>query len=200
MRRKISHILSTTLVLLFSLVAQVEAAPVLWNSGTGANGNAYEYIAGTITWADANAAAATMTFNGATGHLVTLHSAEETNFINALYSSDPATTVFGPWIGLNDIANEGVYQWVTGEAVTYTNWSAGEPNNSGNEDAVHLWGLTSNRPLGTWNDWAVLTNNAAGYIVEFEASQMTAVPEPAVMSLLLVSLAGLRITRRKRKA
>ncbi|PCJ22460.1 MAG: hypothetical protein COA96_14360 [SAR86 cluster bacterium] len=200
MRRKIKPILSTALALMVSVVMQAEAAPILWDSGTGANGNAYEYIAGTITWDNANTAASGMTYNGATGHLVTLHSTAETNFINPLYSSDPNTTVFGPWIGLNDIVSEGVYVWVTGEAVTYTNWSTGEPNNSGNEDGVHLWGLTSTRPLGTWNDWQVSTNNAGGYIVEFEASEMAPVPTPTALSLLALGLVGLRLSRKKKIA
>lgn len=199
MRHKITQALSTFLVLMFSFIVQVEAAPILWDSGTGANGNAYEYIAGTTTWTAANAAAGAMTFNGATGHLVTLHSSEETAFINPLYSGDPNTTVFGPWIGLNDIVSEGTYVWVTGEAYTYSNFSAGEPNNSGNEDGVHLWGATSGRPLGSWNDWQVAANNGGGFIVEFESSEMTPVPEPTVFSLILLGLAGLRFSSRKRK-
>ena len=64
MRHKIIRLLSTALVLMGSVVAQVEAAPILWDSGTGSNGNAYEYIAGTITWSAAKAAAEGMTFNG----------------------------------------------------------------------------------------------------------------------------------------
>ena len=187
--------LAFTLALAF--VMQASAAPIVWDTGSGGNGNAYEYIAGTITWDTAKTAAEAMSFNGASGHLVTLHSAAETAFINPLYSSDPNTTVFGPWIGLNDIATEGTYEWVTGEAYTYSKWSAGEPNNAGDEDAVHLWGLTSGRPLGSWNDWGVSVNNAAGYIVEFEASEMASVPEPGILSMLVLGLMGLRFSRRR---
>ena len=50
MRHKFTQFLSTVFILAASMIAQVEAAPVLWNSGAGANGNAYEYIAGTINW------------------------------------------------------------------------------------------------------------------------------------------------------
>ena len=200
MKYKIIHIFSTVLILTFSLVMRAEAAPILWDSGTGANGNAYEYIAGSITWDAAKTAAEGMTFNGAAGHLVTLHSDEETSFINPLYSSDPNTATYGPWIGLNDIVTEGVYVWVTGEAFTYNNWSPNEPNNSGDEDGVHLWGSTSGRTLGSWNDRAVSINHGGGYIVEFEASEMTSVPEPTIFSILLLGLAGLRLSRRKSKA
>ena len=194
---KITRVFSAAAVLMFSVIMQAGASPIIWDSGTGTNGNAYQYVAGTITWDAAKAAAEAMTFNGASGHLVTLHSAEETAFINPLYSSDPNTTVFGPWIGLNDIASEGNYEWVTGEAVTYTFWAAGEPNNSGDEDAVHLWGATSGRPLGSWNDWQVSVDNAAGFIVEFEASEMASVPEPGILSMLLLGLMGLRVSRRR---
>lgn len=194
---KLVRVLSATTALFFAVVMQAGASPITWDSGTGANGNAYQYIAGTITWDAAKTAAEAMTFNGASGHLVTLHSAEETAFINPLYSGDPNTTVFGPWIGLNDIAVEGVYEWVTGEAVTYTFWGAGEPNNAGNEDAAHLWGATSGRPLGSWNDWAVGVQNSAGFIVEFEASEMSSVPEPGILSMLILGLLGLRVSRRR---
>lgn len=53
------------------------------------------------------------------------------------------------WLGLNDKATEGTFAWSDGEAVSYTHWNTGEPNNGGgNEDCVEeLW-----TPAERWAD------------------------------------------------
>jgi len=76
------------------------------------------------------------------GYLASITSAAENDFITSL-ASNPALP---PWIGLSDAVSEGTFVWDNGEPVSYTNWTVGEPNNSGNEDCVQLY-LT-----GTWND------------------------------------------------
>ncbi len=49
------------------------------------------------------------------------------------------------WIGINDIGNEGVYTWVDGEPVDYTNWADGSPpadnldSNCGGIDTQGEW-------------------------------------------------------------
>ncbi|XP_077985183.1 salivary C-type lectin 2-like [Glandiceps talaboti] len=50
----------------------------------------------------------------------------------------------GFWIGLNDRETEDEFVWIDGEAVTYINWSAGNPNNNtkkdpNGQDCVQLW-------------------------------------------------------------
>ena len=51
--------------------------------------------------------------------------------------------------GLTDVDREGTFIHVTGEKVAYTNWNAGEPNNSGGgEDFVQF------AAGGKWNDIA----------------------------------------------
>ncbi len=77
-------------------------------------------------------------------NLISVQSAAE----NACIVSELNTNGFGGiiWIGFNDVANEASHVWYDQSAVIYTNWHAGEPNNSGDEDCVQIY------PDGQWND------------------------------------------------
>ncbi|KAM6306355.1 pulmonary surfactant-associated protein D [Aegotheles albertisi] len=50
------------------------------------------------------------------------------------------------YIGISDEQTEGNFTYLTGGAVTYTNWNAGEPNNLKNEDCAVI------QDSGKWND------------------------------------------------
>ncbi|WP_461636689.1 PA14 domain-containing protein [Labilibaculum euxinus] len=91
------------------------------------------------------------------GHLVTITSQAENDFIDS--------KVGDIWIGLTDAAAEGTFVWCNGEAVSYTNWNSGEPNNSGNEDYTQMY---SN---GKWND--IPDTYWKRYVVEFEGVLVT---------------------------
>jgi hypothetical protein len=57
-------------------------------------------------------------------NLVTINDAAENQFlVNAFGGNE----LF--WIGFTDAVQEGNWQWINGEPVTYTNWASGEPNN-----------------------------------------------------------------------
>ncbi|XP_047460791.1 C-type lectin-like [Mugil cephalus] len=116
------------------------SCPLFWFSF---NGDCYKYISTRLTWADAEIQCMS---EGA--HLVSIHSAEEQNFVKTLIMNfDPA--IGYTWIGLNDIYKEGTWMWSDGSAVNFTFWKAGEPNNSlGKENCVQTW--TSDT---TWNDY-----------------------------------------------
>ncbi len=51
------------------------------------------------------------------------------------------------WIGFNDQVTEGNFQWVSGVAVTYTNWPPAEPNDLNGEDCTEV-----RTESGLWND------------------------------------------------
>jgi len=62
-----------------------------------------------------------------------------------------AQNVSNPWIGINDIQNEGQFVWLDGEAAPFTDWNDGEPNDSGGaEDCGVLY--TGEASRGAWND------------------------------------------------
>ncbi|MEM6313681.1 MAG: lectin-like protein, partial [Planctomycetota bacterium] len=143
---------------------------VFTNANTPATaGNGHYYALSSYgTWAEAQAEA-----EAAGGHLVTIGSQAEQDFLERTFlDSSPTTGVSTAtdypdvlWIGLSDSANEGTFEWVTGEAVTYTNWQADEPNDLqevGGEDFGVLnwhwvqWRNSSNYDTspepGSWND------------------------------------------------
>lgn len=79
------------------------------------------------------------------GHLVSMNSAAENEWVRANFPAirgNPSQYL----IGFNDHAIEGAFQWTSHEAVSFSNWSPGEPNNLGGEDVVIL------ESDGRWND------------------------------------------------
>ncbi len=74
------------------------------------------------------------------------------------------TFIFGlsgknSWLGISDLAVEGVWMLVTGEQATWFNWGSGEPNNQGNEDCVEFV------QAGKWND-IFCTKKMADFVCE----------------------------------
>jgi len=111
-----------------------------------ANGHTY-HLLDVSNWSLAEATAVSLG-----GHLATVDDAAENTWIETSFGNwgGLSRTL---WIGLNDVALEGTFVWADGTPVGYTNWNAGEPNNStGNdpvngEDHVMIYGTG-----GTWND------------------------------------------------
>lgn len=79
------------------------------------------------------------------GHLVSIHSQDENDIVLKVMGFEHG------WIGLTDKDSEGIFEWITGETVSFINWNTGEPNNELNDDYVIIHGLNHPNP-GTWND------------------------------------------------
>jgi len=100
----------------------------------------------TCSWAEA---AATAEDWG--GHLATVRSAEENDWLYQQFCQD---SLGGSWIGLNDRETNGVFAWHSGETATFQAWdNANVLNTSLEEDSVHLQGAQhEERFRGRWND------------------------------------------------
>jgi len=134
-------------------------------------GHYYEYVPNYgITWTAAEALANTRTYFGLQGYLATLTTQSEADF-----SGTQAVGV--GWIGASDAAVEGNWEWVTGpeagNALVFTFWNTGEPNNAGNEDYAHITS-PSVGIIGSWNDLANGGSTCCGddyfpqgYVVEY---------------------------------
>ena len=127
------------------------------------NGHYYEFIDHyDITWTDAKTAAENSTYKGIPGHLVTITSESENDFISELVPDN----YYLIWMGLSDEDTEGQYKWVTGEPFVYSNWDVSQPDNhNGNEDYVQFRVYSDK-----WNDTTNYTSYTNGYIIEYELS------------------------------
>lgn len=100
------------------------------------NGHRYQFCREGMDWHEAKEYC-----ESRGGHLVTITSAAENEFVYKLLNGTTAM------IGLTDEEEEGVMKWVTGERVAYTNFADGEPNNEWDEDYCLI-----NGEDGKWND------------------------------------------------
>ena len=88
------------------------------------------------------------------GHLVTVNTREEELWLRRQFGTQEHF-----WLGFNDLAEEGTWEWVNGEPTTYTNWASGEPNNfNNNEDAAIMNWAPGTEQDGDWNDASVNGN------------------------------------------
>ena len=198
---------TTTAAVLVALTGAATAAPVHWGEVSGGNGHYYDYIGDEsgetlLNFDDARAAAATSTYLGSSGYLVTITSSAEQAFLDSQFGLQPEY-----YIAASDSDTEGAWYWVAGPedgtligtgawpgftSSSYENWSDFEPNDfNGNEDfAVNNFSQASGD--GSWNDVPSFENY---YVVEY--SSPTPVPLPASGWMLLASVAGIGFFRKR---
>jgi hypothetical protein len=150
-------------VLSLATVPGVRAAVLAGPLTNAANGNTY-YLLSENTWTASEAEARLLG-----GHLVTINDATENQWVRNTFSPLTGVTEAKLWIGLNDAANEGQFVWASGDPVTFTYWSPGEPDDVegvlGTADYAAIGYLAGNRwidlttrrrsqvprPLASWN-------------------------------------------------
>jgi hypothetical protein len=127
----------------------VQISGLYWLGRYG--GHNYLVTPRAMTWAEAQAYA-----QSTGGHLVTINDSDENEWVRQQLAV-PLGTV---WLGLNDTEQEGTFVWSSGEAVGFSRWTSGQPNNSG--DAVSLNGE------GMWDD---VNEGGTGYgVVEISSA------------------------------
>jgi hypothetical protein len=140
------------------------------------NGHWYAATLESISWAKANEFANKQTYFDSLsrqklyGHLVTITSAQEQQFIAKTYVNKEWTHA---WLGAHRVPysdstslTEG-WVWVTGEIWDYTNWSTGQPEKA-SEECLSMMNYTN----GNWHDYIDTIAFDPGYrytIVEFES-------------------------------
>ncbi|MFO0896948.1 MAG: lectin-like protein [Pirellulales bacterium] len=124
-----------------------------------ANGHVYQLMQlpsteDLVNWDRADYLASHQFRDGLRGHLATITSQGEQDFIDNSFGGSGGAA----WIAASDALNEGEWRWVAGpetgqifwkrnDPIGYANWGGGEPNDLWIEDhAAWNWGG------GTWND------------------------------------------------
>ncbi|XP_078359794.1 uncharacterized protein LOC144644227 isoform X4 [Oculina patagonica] len=102
------------------------------------NGSCYYTSETCETWSNASTIC-----RGMGANLPAIESQQENVYIQHRHNGDKA------WIGLNDIATEGLFTWVDGSPDKFRYWAEKQPNNFRGEDCVHTLGP---RHGYTWND------------------------------------------------
>ena len=165
------------------------------------NGHFYEFVADAgITWENAQTAAANRNLNGQQGYLATVTSQGEQDFINKKLQGTG-------WMGASDVADEGVWRWVTGPETGQVFWQGNGDTGTSFNDAYSKWKINSNYPNepnnegigedyahfrtdGTWNDWPndVPGNSGTiqGYVVEYGSADC--VPVQTATGSIVITL------------
>ena len=107
----------------------------------------YYYLLESDTWTNSQAAAVTLG-----GNLVTVNDAAENQWIISAFQNHGGV-LRHLWIGLNDFATQGTFDWVGGPS-TYTNWfRPDQPDLIGTERAVLIFGPATVPNSGKWNNF-----------------------------------------------
>ncbi len=166
--------------IVLALVCNIASGtPIQWKVSDGGNGHWYELVEDAIDWNAAKLAAEQSIHEGTVGHLATITSQAENDFI---LSSVYETGTYYTWVGGFQPAGspepDGNWQWLTGETWDFTNWNLGvEPNNFIYSQTPYGEDVIQMSPIGWYDaphDWDM------PYIVEYES-----VPEPTCFTLFV---------------
>jgi hypothetical protein len=185
------------------------AAPVQWSAGSGGNDHYYQVVAAPgVSWADDRVAALGMEYDGLVGHLATITSQGELDFVNTVINANRLGEMYvgGYQIPESETNPQAGWTWVNGEGsfpgynstTPFANWNPGEPNDAYGLGSEQWLGL--NWAAGAFNDEGNL-GNIAGYVIEYDPTTINDVPDAGTTAPLFCgALAMLAMfSRRLRK-
>jgi hypothetical protein len=153
----------------------------------------YQVVNSLATWTEAFNAAGTQSIAGEHGYLVTITSESENNFVFNLVKNNITTgwDFMSSWIGLNDLAVHGNWQWVDGPEIgtqiwqgygggnpipgTYNNFIIGDFNDPNSACAGSGSGCWTN-PTGTGAQFAFINGSVwrpAGWGIAYSSLTAT---------------------------
>ncbi|MBM3240791.1 hypothetical protein FJZ31_31300 [Candidatus Poribacteria bacterium] len=167
LRRLKSFSFGLALCCLCLFIAEITAnsEPVQWP----VNGHWYDAIGGSLTWIQAFQDARSRSYQDLPGHLATLTSQGENDFVWQTFLQPDGYWLGGFQIRLAKKIDKG-WMWITRERWSFTNWSDYEPNDccetqgveDGEENSLHFL-----HGEGEWNDIPT-DSEQPGYIIEYE--------------------------------
>ncbi|KAJ0070497.1 hypothetical protein NL108_012952 [Boleophthalmus pectinirostris] len=102
------------------------------------NSGRYLYFKDAKHWADAQLHCQTLG-----GTLAVIHTSQENDLLKNLAKGMPA------WIGFSDAQHEGIWLWINGDRLSYTDWCYAEPDNVGGKQDCAIINSTGNK---CWDD------------------------------------------------
>lgn len=152
------------LMVLFMPRCAISADAATVPSGaTQYKGHTYYVYQGVVTWKKAKALC-----EAKGGHLVTITSSAENNFVKELVNE---ANIGFCWLGATDEEKEGTWKWVTGESFKFTDWYSGQPDDYGTgEDYLSTYYGTQ------WNDYSNDSDGGVvkGYVCEWDMTKKQA--------------------------
>lgn len=147
-----------------------EATPSVATLQETFGGHRYQFVPGSTSWAEAKTKAEALG-----GHLVTITSKEENDFLLKTYGDKLPDVNRNIWLGaIEDRVGAG-WKWVTGEPFTFTGWVLNEPNGikggGGEVGPPFMLNFYRFREGVGWNDSSThssQTRDNVGFIVEWE--------------------------------
>jgi formylglycine-generating enzyme required for sulfatase activity/serine/threonine protein kinase len=131
----------------------------------------YQFFSGSINWAEARGVAERLG-----GHLATLTSKAESDWVKATFGKHVAAPNQSFWLGGYALQAGNAWRWITEEALIQTDWFPGEPNAAGGEEGKEgpPFFLSLSQATDGTQGWAdrgsepERADDSAGFLVEWD--------------------------------